>query len=241
MKLNSRVVRVLWGVAIFLTVLAIATSIRRGLFVTGVIERIYLPGVGWDSRGFDTAYRQYPGVALFHLIPGVLFMALGPFQFMQRFRARNLQRHRWFGRVFVASGVVVGISAYVMAFRMAVGGINETIAGLFYANIFMFSLGKAFYHIRRREIAQHREWMIRVFSLGMAVGTIRPVVLMFYNFTSSEPQEFFGTALWISFTAHLIAAEIWIHLTRPKAHAAQAPLAEGERPAERATVTQIAS
>lgn len=28
------------------------------------------------------------------------------------------------------------------------------------------------------------------------------------------PQEFLGTAFWIGFTVHLIAAEVWINYTR---------------------------
>jgi len=32
----------------------------------------------------------------------------------------------------------------------------------------------------RREIPLHREWMIRAFSIGIAVATIRPIVGMFF-------------------------------------------------------------
>jgi len=31
------------------------------------------------------------------------------------------------------------------------------------------------------------------------------------------PYEFFGTAFWIGFVLHLIAAEVWIQWTRPQA------------------------
>jgi hypothetical protein len=74
-----------------------------------------------------------------------------------------------------------------------------------------------FRHIRRREIALHREWMIRAFSIGLAVATIRPIIGFFFatsRFTGLTPYEFFGTAFWIGFVLHLIAAEAWIHSTR---------------------------
>jgi hypothetical protein len=73
-----------------------------------------------------------------------------------------------------------------------------------------------FRHIRRREIALHREWMIRAFSIGLAVATIRPIIGFFFatsRFTGLTPYEFFGTAFWIGFVLHLIAAEAWIHST----------------------------
>jgi hypothetical protein len=73
---------------------------------------------------------------------------------------------------------------------------------------------------RRREVALHREWMIRAFSIGLAVATIQPIVGFFFataRFTGLTPYEFFGTAFWIGFVLHLIAAEVWIQWTRPHA------------------------
>jgi hypothetical protein len=59
--------------------------------------------------------------------------------------------------------------------------------------------------------------MIRAFSVGLAVATIRPIVGIFFatsRFTHLTPREFFGTAFWIGFTLHLIAAEAWIRTTQ---------------------------
>ena len=87
---------------------------------------------------------------------------------------------------------------------------------MFFAIIFLFGLGKAFRHIRRRELAHHREWMIRTFAIGLAVATVRPIVGMFFTLTNLSPQEFFGAAFWLGFTLHLVLAEIWINYTRPR-------------------------
>lgn len=79
-------------------------------------------------------------------------------------------------------------------------------------------MGKAFWHIRQRQVAAHREWMLRTFSIGLAVATIRPIVGLFYatsGLTGLTPNEFFGTAFWLGFVLHLLAAESWINLTRP--------------------------
>ena len=88
----------------------------------------------------------------------------------------------------------------------AIGGINQAAATTLFASFFLFALCKAFWHIRRGEIALHREWMIRAFSVGLAVATIRPIL---------TPHEFFGIAFWIGFVLHLMAAEAWIHATLP--------------------------
>jgi len=153
-------------------------------------------------------------------VPGLLFMLLGPLQFSSTIRARHLRWHRWSGRVFVVCGVVIGISALVMSLGMpAIGGFNQAAATTLFASFFLFALCKAFWYIRRREIPLHREWMIRAFSVGFAVATIRPIIGMFFatsRFSALAPHEFFGIAFWIGFVLHLIAAEAWIHATLPQ-------------------------
>jgi hypothetical protein len=61
--------------------------------------------------------------------------------------------------------------------------------------------------------------MIRAFSVGLAVATIRPIIGMFFatsRLSGLTPHEFFGIAFWIGFVLHLIAAEAWIHATLPR-------------------------
>ncbi|PYS31555.1 MAG: hypothetical protein DMG11_00965 [Acidobacteria bacterium] len=162
---------------------------------------------------------RYPVLTLIHILPALFFLVLGPLQFSQGFRDRHLQWHRRNGRVLLVSGTVVGVSALVMSFGMpSIGGVNQAAATTLFALFFLFALAKAFRHIRRREIRLHREWMIRAFSIGLAVATIRPIVGIFFAtspFTGLTPYEFFGTAFWIGFVLHLTAAEVWIQSTRP--------------------------
>jgi uncharacterized membrane protein len=145
-------------------------------------------------------------------------MLLGPLQFSSSIRARHLRWHRWSGRLFVACGFVIGISALIMSFGMpAIGGVNQAAATTLFGCYFLVALSRAFWLIRRREIALHREWMIRAFSIGLAVATIRPIMGIFFatsRFSELKPREFFGIAFWIGFVLHLIAAEAWIHATQ---------------------------
>src|SRR5262245_9555143 len=87
----------------------------------------------------------------------------------------------------------------------------------FFGLLFLVALVRAFTCIRRRDVALHREWMIRALSLGLAVATVRPIVGAFFatqRFKGLTPPEFFGIAFWLGFTMHLIAAEAWINHTR---------------------------
>lgn len=208
-------ISIVWVVVVVLALIGIAATVRRGLYLAEIIEPFVHPKYG----EFDAAFAQYSLLTWLHIIPGFLFMVLGPLQFVKPIRSRFIWLHRWSGRVFVASSLVIGVTALVMSSLMAIGGANETTATMSFALIFLFALGKAFLHIRRRELAQHREWMIRTFAIGLAVATIRPIVGMFFALTNLSPQEFFGTAFWLGFTLHLVLAEIWINYTRPRSSA----------------------
>jgi hypothetical protein len=121
-----------------------------------------------------------------------------------------------------------------MSFRMAIGGANETAATVLYALLFVFCLTKAFTHIRRREIALHREWMIRGFAIGLGVATVRPIMGAFFATRRLAPHEFFGTAFWLGFTINLIAAEVWINYTRSRSVPVQIAVLSANSPQESA-------
>jgi uncharacterized membrane protein len=215
--------RALWGAVVFLALIGVAIGARRTLNLLPVVVHGYRPpAVSSNPRlaqlsGLDDLFARHPILTLVHIVPGMLFMILGPLQFSSRIRARHLGWHRRSGCVFVICGLVIGISALVMSFGMpAIGGVNQAAATTLFGSFFLFALCKAFWHIRRREIALHREWMIRAFSIGLAVATIRPIVGVFFAtspLTNLTPREFFGIAFWIGFVLHLIAAEAWIRTT----------------------------
>jgi uncharacterized membrane protein len=225
MKPGMRLRRAVWGAVTFLAFIGVAVATRRIVNLVPIVARGYHPPVAPSNpvavrfAALDDLFAHYPILTLVHIVPGLLFMVLGPLQFSSTIRARHLRWHRWSGRVFVSCGVVIGGSALVMSFGMpAIGGFNQAAATTLFATFFLFALGKAFWHIRRREVALHREWMIRAFAVGLAVATIRPIIGLLFatsGLSGLTPYEFFGTAFWIGFVLHLIAAETWIHATLP--------------------------
>ena len=213
MRPPKSAIRLIWTATIFLTLIGIAVVARRVILLIPTLRTGDQP----PATAFGSGFAHHPILTMVHILPGALFMILGPLQFVPRIRARHIKFHRWSGRVFLVLGAVIGISALLMSFQTTIGGANETAATTLFALIFLFSLGKAYAHIRRREFAQHREWMIRAFAIGLAVATIRPIVGIFFafsRFTHQTPHEFFGTAFWLGFTIQFIVAEIWINVTR---------------------------
>lgn len=150
----------------------------------------------------------------------MLFMVLGPLQFVRKLRSKHPKFHRWSGRIFLVSSAVVGFTGLRMALGDTIGGLDEKAAILLFGTFFLIALANALRHALRREFAQHREWMIRGYAIGLAVATIRPIMATFFAAAmlqgrTPEPREFFGAAFWVGFTLQMIAAEVWINDTRP--------------------------
>ncbi len=210
--------RIVWTAVIFLVVIGVAAVTRRMIV-------LFWPslsgGTSNSAAVLDAGFARHMALTLVHILPAGLFLVLAPLQFMLRVRQKHLQYHRWMGRVLVVCGLIVGISALVMSFKMNIGGPNETAATTLYAIVFLFCLSKAYLHIRRKEVARHREWMIRMYGVGLGVATTRPIVGMFFAFRRMTPHEFFGIAFWLGFTITSLAAEAWVDYRRQHASAHQ--------------------
>lgn len=212
MTANQRTPRFIWVGVIFLTLIAVAAATRRTLVLLWPGQ--FSGGTSNPAAALDAGFARHMALTLVHILPGALFLVLASLQFVQRIRERHLQVHRWMGRILLVDGLIVGVTALVMSFKMNIGGPNETAATTLFAIVFLICLTKAYWHIRHKEVARHREWMIRAYAVALGVATTRPIVGMFFAFRRLTPHEFFGIAFWLGFTITLLLAEAWIDYTR---------------------------
>lgn len=210
-KPKIRFARLMWITMIVLCVIGGAVAIRR------MVALAFPPhNTPVQFAGLDEAFAEKRWLTLIHITPALLLVTLVPFQFSRKFRSRHLRLHRWMGRTVVVLGLIIGISAVPMV-RHPVGGMLEVSCILFFDALFLFSLTKAYLLIRRGQLAQHREWMIRAMSVALGVATVRPIMGVFFatsRLTGMTPHEFFGIAFWIGFTLTWIMGEVWIRYTR---------------------------
>jgi uncharacterized membrane protein len=212
MSVSKPASRFVWFTVIFLVVIGIAAVTLRTLVLLwpGQFSR----GQSNPAASLDAGFARHMALTLVHILPGALFLSLATLQFRPSIRQKHLQFHRWSGRFLVVLGLVIGVSALIMSYRMNIGGPNETAATTLFGILFLICLIKAYLHIRRKEVARHREWMIRAYAVTLGVATTRPIVGMFFAFRRMTPHEFFGIAFWLGFTITFLAAEAWIDYTR---------------------------
>jgi hypothetical protein len=204
-----------------------------------VVGFLALVGVGasvahYLHEPYNPGFLRFPTIVALHVVLGGVYLALAPLQFVKRIRSRHLGYHRWVGRLLVAVGLVVGVTALFMGFVIPYAGWGErVIIGLF-GGMFLFALVKGFLHVRAGRVALHREWMIRAFAVGSSIATMRLIFVPALMIASTQAQV---TALSVaSFAAAFIlnttAAELWIRATRSSGAPGAGSVEQGTRSAD---------
>jgi uncharacterized membrane protein YozB (DUF420 family) len=187
------------------------SSARLRLIRVTIDSQNIADGVIPEEGEFDRRYAQYPILAYAHIIPGVVFLVLAPFQISRRFRNRHLELHRKMGRILVPTGILSGVVGVIFGFFFSFGGFAEASAAAVFGTWFVIALALAYSYIRAGDTVRHRRWMIRAFAIGLGVGTIRIWVGLFEATGMLDFDDAFGAAFWLAWTMHVIAAEIWLH------------------------------
>lgn len=211
--MNGRGQRWFWVPLLLLCAIGAAVTIRR------IVALTTTPLAGASPfASLDAHFDAKSGTTLIHIVPSLAFALLVPLQFVSSLRRRHPKFHRWIGRVLLCVGIVVGISAESLSAH-PIGGIIEGTATTFYGCFFLFSLSRAWLHIRDRRVGLHREWVIRMVAIALGAAATRPIMAVLFatsRMTGLSPEQFFGPAMWLGFTASYLAGELWIRHTRPR-------------------------
>jgi uncharacterized membrane protein len=190
-----------------LTVLSLGVAgyalVAYGLFPLGA-------AVHPDMRAGFAAH----GIAVYaHVFGSVAALALGPFQFSAKLRSRRPALHRWMGRVYLGSGVLVGGLAGLYMSAFAFGGAVSQLGFAALAVGWLYTGLRAYLAIRARDVVAHRRWMVRNFALAFAAVTLRlwlpAAVALGVPFEVAYPA-----VAWLCWVPNLIVAEWFLRQTR---------------------------
>ncbi len=128
----------------------------------------------------DEALRfgAVPATHFAHALGGAVFGILGPVQFSNALRRRFGRAHRILGRVFVAAGIGLALSALRLLWVFPdVVTWPLTLVRLILALALGAALTIAVQAARAGRRTQHRAWMIRAYAIGMGAATQALVML----------------------------------------------------------------
>lgn len=168
------------------------------------------PPEGAESLFVSPHYFQTPFPILVHIVSGIVFSLLAPFQFAIPVRRRWPLWHRWSGRVVFATGILVALSALWMNQYFPVfGGLLKYAGILVFSLGLILSLGQAVRAIVTRDIQRHRAWMMRAMAIGLGGATQRVFLLPVFVINGGLGELTIGLGVWSGFLLNLAVAE-WV-------------------------------
>ena len=176
--------------------------------------RFLFGGVAATMGDFLYHAEMRPVAFYAHIVLASVALALVPFQFWQALRSRQIQIHRWLGRIYGISILAAGWGGLWLAVTtesgsvaawgfglLAVAWVGATIWGILFAT--------------RRNLSAHRDWMIRSAALTMAAVTLRIYlgVGAVFGFSYGDIVGFLAWSCWVP---NLLVAEFIVRRGRQR-------------------------
>ena len=156
-------------------------------------------------------YQQVPTATLLHVVPSLLLMILLGLQVIPQIRKRYPGVHRIVGRILVCVSLVMTLSGLYIAFVMPFGGIAETVVTVIISATFFSFIYLGYRAIKRKDIAAHKKWMMRVTAAALTPITMRlmfaPTIALF----DISAREAFAPLLLIALILNVLIMNIYLH------------------------------
>jgi uncharacterized membrane protein len=188
-----------WWVAAVLSLAIAAYSLRYAI----VGEAAYVPELA-------PSFRVRPLTVMAHTLFGPIALVCGMVNLLPAMRQRGRWTpHRWIGRTYLASALVLSVAGLLLAFHAA-GGTASRIGFALLAVLTLVTVMQGYRCIKVGNVRQHREWMLRSYSLIFAAVTLRiwlPLLIIAYQ---GQFLPAYRWVAWVSWVPNLIYIEYWI-------------------------------
>jgi hypothetical protein len=164
----------------------------------------------------DTAGNLVVGI---HLLFAAIIIICGPLQIIPQIRNYLPTFHRFSGRLYIFTAIILSFSGLIMVWtRGTVGGMTQHISISFNAVLIIISAVFAIRYAMKQDFKSHRIWALRLFLLVNGVWFFR-VGLMFWLLINGgpvgfDPKTFEGPFLSIlnisQYTIPLIILELYL-------------------------------
>jgi hypothetical protein len=192
------------------------TVIGQLAFGFAVASFYGLTAMRGDYHGWTITNGHMPGITIhtpavaMHLLSAVIVMLAGAVQLVPQVRSRLPVFHRWNGRIYMLTAVVIsGAGLYMAWSRGSVGDVPQHIGGTLNAVLIWLFAAIALRFALARDFKTHRRWALRLFLAVSASWFFRIMLfLTFFVFKGPvgfNPATFMGPYLtFLSFAQYLI-------------------------------------
>jgi len=190
----------------------------------GVFRLTQLAG-GAAITSENARFFVSPLPVVLHIVSVSVYAILGAFQFVPSLRQRRRSWHRIAGRILIPCGLVAALSGLWMTqfYPWPQGdGVLLYRLRLLFGSAMLVAILLGVAAIRRRDFAQHGDWMLRGYAIGMGAGT-QVLTLMVGELIGGPPSELSRALLMgAAWVINLAVAE-WIIRARRAPRPVRAP------------------
>ncbi len=177
------------------------------LAITGLLTLSLIPIAAGTSRLVqivhgvqitpeNARFIQAPLPVTVHILSASVYCVLGAFQFSPSIRRLKPYWHRASGRLLIPCGLIAALSGLWMTLFYPTGGAPPASfdGPYLYAIRVLVALGMTLFlllgysAVRRRNIKDHRAWMMRGYALGIGAGTQALTHIPWFLFPSIQGE-----------------------------------------------------
>jgi hypothetical protein len=164
-----------------------------------------LPHLAPDERRSALYASRRPWLLL-HIVTGTITLLVGPVQLWLGLGLRHMGLHRRLGLTYIGGVAVGSVTAFYLALHTPFGivfGLGLTGLG----TAWIVTTGLGLLAVRRAQIAQHQEWMIRSYVVTFAFVTFRLLTGLLQQAQVGTLPEQLAIASWFCWAVPLLVTE----------------------------------
>jgi uncharacterized membrane protein len=182
---------IIGGLLLLSAIPAIAGIMRLGQFYSGTLGPQH-------SR-----FQMNPILVSTHIVAVTIYSLLGALQFSRAFRRKFATWHRQVGKVLIVLGLISALTGIWMTLVLPSANFDGIV--VYFVRLLVGSLMTVFIifginSIRKREFAQHGQWMLRAYALGLGAGTqvlTHIPWILFPQIQGETARAIFMTIAWV--------------------------------------------
>ncbi len=183
------------------------------------IARLVELHVGASVTAQNARFVASPLPVVLHIVGSLLFSIGGALQFFPYLRQSHPALHRRLGRVLVAFGMLSALSGLWMTLFYPRATMNFDGPALQAIRLgvglgMVLALWLGFLAAVQRRMANHRQWMLRAYALGLGAGTQVLTHLPWFLFPAWQGETFRTICMSAGWLINLAVAE-WIIFRSP--------------------------
>ena len=187
-----------------MTILAVVISLYPVAFA-------FVPGADGLFNSKDEvllASTIYKPLFYTHTSFGGIALLFGSFQFFPKWRAKRLDLHRTFGKIYVVCVLLSGLAGIYVSLY-ATGGMVSILGFLGLAISWLLTTIMAYTSIRKGNVTAHQKWMLRSYALCFAAVTLRIYLGISAAFGIAF-MTIYPMLAWLSWVPNLMYVELRI-------------------------------